>query len=98
MMTYVLTQDQVVNLLLWAVVSVGAALVALVAWQARRLQTQADRMPEVVMTQTKELHKELLRDLSEMKVSLTNLERELRAHLLDLDRRITRLEVRSNMD
>lgn len=50
----------IIPFLLWIIAVVGAALIALILWVSKRLQSQVDAMPGKVSEQVTELHQSIL--------------------------------------
>lgn len=90
--------QEIVPLLLWMVVVVGAALLALVLWVGKRMQTAVDKMPELVTKKVQTLHDEILRKMDEMNKTHKELERDIRSAMTELDRRVVALEVRCDLN
>lgn len=90
------SQD-VVQLLLWLVVSVGASLLSLLVWIGQRLQRKVDELPGHVTKQVAELHESMLAQMMTMNATHAKLEHDIRQQVTDMDRRVTVVEVRCGM-
>lgn len=87
----------VMPLLAWMILAVGGALLALLIWVGQRLQAKVDELPAQVSMQVKEVHAEIVTKMAEMNATHGRLERDVREQLTLLDRRVTRLEVSSEI-
>lgn len=86
------SQD-VIQLLLWMVVTVGGALLALLIWTWKRVQDKVDGLPEQISEKVQSVHSDIVKELKEMNATQSALERDLRSQFTKLDRRVIRLEV-----
>lgn len=88
---------EIIPLLLWMVVVVGAALVGLIVWIGKRLHAKVDELPDMVSVKVKSVHDEILRQMEAMNSTQKDLERDLRTGLAAMDRRVIALEVRCDL-
>lgn len=87
----------VVPLLLWMIVAVGAALLMLLTWIGQRLQKKVDDLPDTVTKQVSAVHSEIIKQMQAMNETHRGLEKDVRQQVTDLDRRLTVVEVRCGM-
>lgn len=85
--------QDIISLLLWMIVLVGASLISLLIWLGNRLQQKVDDLPEQVTTQTAKMHDDIVEQMRKMNVTHAALERDVREQITALDRRLTIIEV-----
>lgn len=95
MSTALFTPETVIQVLLWMIVVVGAALVGLLMWIGNRLQKKVDEMPEQIKVHVQTTLNAVSDKLDAIGDRMQNIERDLRSDLADLDRRVVRLEALS---
>jgi hypothetical protein len=85
--------QDVIPLLLWMVVVVGGALLTLLVWTWKRVQTRVDGLPDQISEKVRLVHTEIVAEMKTMNATQAALERDLRGQFAKLDRRVIRLEV-----
>lgn len=87
----------VVPVLLWMVVATGTALISLLIWIGRRTDRKIEEIPKNVSIQVAKVHDEIVSQMQRMNDTHQRLESDMRAQGADIDRRVTRLEARCDM-
>jgi len=90
--------EQVVQVLVWMIITVGAGLLSLLIWIGRRIQFNVDQLPETISKKVGEVHRQLVKDMGEIKDTISELERDIRAEHSNLDRRVVILEVKDQIN
>ena len=85
--------QDIVPLLLWMIVVVGGALLALLIWTWKRVQNKVDGLPDQISEKVRVVHSEIVAEMKAMNTTQAALERDLRSQFSKLDRRVIRLEV-----
>lgn len=89
--------SDVIPLLLWMIIGVGGALFGLIIWLGQRLYNYIERIPAMIAEKVKQVHDDLLRQVTDLSNVQRRLETDLRSHVTNLDRRMIALEVRCDM-
>jgi uncharacterized protein YoxC len=89
--------SEIIPMLAWMIIAVGGALLGLLVWISQRLQAKVDALPDQVSVQVSKVHDAIVREMADMNKTHARLERDVREQFSQLDRRVTKLEVRCEM-
>lgn len=89
--------SDIIPVLLWLIVGVGGTLFALIVWLGQRLYNYIEKIPSMIAEKVKQVHDDLLRQVTDLNSTQRRLEEDMRHHVAGLDRRVIALEVRCDM-